>query len=138
MDAKFKELPGNKFTIQVAPEDCTGCALCVEVCPAKDKTNVSRKAINMADQPPLREQESINWEFFLELPEADRSKFNPTTIKNSSSSTAVRVLRRVCGLRRDTLRQTGLPVLWRPDPGSQRHRLLVHLWRQPAHHTLGA
>ena len=83
MDAKFKELPGTKYTIQISPEDCTGCALCVEVCPAKDKTNVSRKAINMADQPPLREQESINWEFFLELPEADRSKFNPTTIKNS-------------------------------------------------------
>ena len=83
MDAKFKELPGTKYTIQISPEDCTGCALCVEVCPAKDKTNVSRKAINMADQPPLREQESLNWEFFLELPEADRSKFNPTTIKNS-------------------------------------------------------
>lgn len=83
MDAKFKELPGTKYTIQVSPEDCTGCALCVEVCPAKDKTNVSRKAINMADQPPLREQESLNWEFFLDLPEADRSKFNPTTIKNS-------------------------------------------------------
>ena len=83
IDAKFKELPDMKFTIQVAPEDCTGCALCVEACPAKDKTQVSRKAINMADQPPLREQESKNWEFFLELPEADRSKFIPTTIKNS-------------------------------------------------------
>ena len=54
LDAKFKELPGLKFTIQVSPEDCTGCALCVEACPAKDKSNVSRKAINMADQPPLR------------------------------------------------------------------------------------
>ena len=83
LDAKFKELPGLKFTIQVSPEDCTGCALCVEACPAKDKSNISRKALNMADQPPLRQQESINWDFFLELPEADRSKFNPTTIKNS-------------------------------------------------------
>ncbi len=83
MDAKFKELPGTKYTIQISPEDCTGCALCVEACPAKDKTNVSRKAINMADQPPLREEENRNWEFFLDLPEADRAKFNPTTIKNS-------------------------------------------------------
>ncbi len=83
LDAKFKELPGLKFTIQVAPEDCTGCALCVEACPVKDKSNVSRKAINMADQPPLRHQESVNWEFFLGLPETDRTKFIPTTIKNS-------------------------------------------------------
>ena len=83
LDAKFKELPGLKFTIQVAPEDCTGCALCVEACPSKDKSNVSRKAINMADQPPLRHQESVNWDFFLGLPETDRSKFIPTTIKNS-------------------------------------------------------
>ncbi|HEX7556729.1 MAG TPA: 4Fe-4S dicluster domain-containing protein, partial [Leptolinea sp.] len=83
LDAKFKEMPGMKFTIQVAPEDCTGCGLCVEACPAKDKSNASRKAINMAEQPPLREQESVNWEFFLTLPEVDRSTFLPTTIKNS-------------------------------------------------------
>ncbi len=83
MDAKFKELPDTKFTIQVAPEDCTGCALCVEACPAKDKNQVGRKAINMADQLPLREQEAANWEFFLGLPEADRSLFTPTTVKNS-------------------------------------------------------
>ena len=83
IDAKFKEMPGMKFTIQVAPEDCTGCALCVEACPAKDKTNVSRKAINMAEQPPLRESERNNWEFFLELPEVDRTAFAPTTVKNS-------------------------------------------------------
>ncbi len=82
-DAKFKELPGMRFTIQVAPEDCTGCALCVEACPAKDKTQVGRKAINMADQLPLRESERINWEFFLSLPDPDRSSFEPTTVKNS-------------------------------------------------------
>jgi pyruvate-ferredoxin/flavodoxin oxidoreductase len=83
IDAKFKEMPGMKFTIQVAPEDCTGCALCVEACPAKDKANPSRKAINMAEQPPLRESERTNWEFFLELPEVDRTAFAPTTVKNS-------------------------------------------------------
>ncbi len=82
-DAKFKELPGMKFTIQVAPEDCTGCGLCVEACPAKNKTNASLKAINMAEQPPIREQERENWEFFLTIPEVDRSAFQPTTVKNS-------------------------------------------------------
>ncbi|HVN55620.1 MAG TPA: pyruvate:ferredoxin (flavodoxin) oxidoreductase [Anaerolineaceae bacterium] len=83
MDAKFKEFPGMAYSIQVAPEDCTGCALCVEVCPAKDKTQVGRKSLNMADQPSLRESEARNWDFFLSLPEVDRTTFNPTTIKNS-------------------------------------------------------
>jgi pyruvate-ferredoxin/flavodoxin oxidoreductase len=82
-DAKFKELPGTKYTLQVAPEDCTGCALCIEVCPAKDKSQVGRKAINMAEQPPLREAERANWEFFQTLPEGDPCATNPTTVKNS-------------------------------------------------------
>ncbi|MCE1252122.1 MAG: pyruvate:ferredoxin (flavodoxin) oxidoreductase [Anaerolineae bacterium] len=83
VDAKFKEIPGQKFTVQIAPEDCTGCRLCVETCPAKDKTNPSRKAINMAEQPPIRESERLNWDFFLSLPETDRTIFNPNTVKNS-------------------------------------------------------
>jgi pyruvate-ferredoxin/flavodoxin oxidoreductase len=82
-DAKFKEFPGTKYTIQVSPEDCTGCGICVEACPAKNKTETGRKAINMAPQPPLREQESANWEFFLTLPEADRTAFSPATVKNA-------------------------------------------------------
>jgi pyruvate-ferredoxin/flavodoxin oxidoreductase len=83
VDAKFKEMPGLKFTIQIAPEDCTGCALCVEACPAKDKSQAGRKAINMAAQPPIREQERENWEFFMGLPEPDRTAFSPATVKNS-------------------------------------------------------
>ena len=83
MDSKFKEFPGMAYTVQVAPEDCTGCALCIEACPAKDKTNTARKAINMAPQPALRESEAVNWEYFLNLPEADRTTFNVGTIKNS-------------------------------------------------------
>ncbi len=59
MDARWKEFPDMKYTLSVAPEDCTGCGLCVEACPAKDKSQVGRKAINMADQPPIREQEKI-------------------------------------------------------------------------------
>ena len=69
MDAKFKEFPNTKFSIQIAPEDCTGCALCVEACPAKDKTQVGRKAINMASATTSpRARERVNWEFFLSLP----------------------------------------------------------------------
>ena len=83
MEAKFKELPGLAYTIQVAAEDCTGCALCVEICPAKDKSNPSRKAINMQPQPPLVEAERENWNFFLKLPEVNEQlglRFN--TVKN--------------------------------------------------------
>ena len=83
-DAKFKEFPGTKFTVQISPEDCTGCGLCVENCPAKDKTNPARKAINMTPQPPLREAESENWDFFLNLPDPDRTRFVPNTVKNAA------------------------------------------------------
>ena len=85
MPSKFKEfLQGFAYTVQVAPEDCTGCMLCVEVCPAKDKSQVGRKALNMAPQPALREAEAKNWEFFMEnIPDMDRKLFNPSTIKNS-------------------------------------------------------
>jgi pyruvate-ferredoxin/flavodoxin oxidoreductase len=84
MPSKFKEFSqGMAYTIQVAPEDCTGCTLCVEVCPAKDKVQTGRKALNMAPQPPLREQEAKNWDFFMTIPDIDRKLINPSTIKNS-------------------------------------------------------
>ncbi len=82
-DARFKEFKDQKYTLQVSVEDCTGCRLCVEVCPAKDKSQVGRKAINMAPQIPIRQQERENWNFFLSLPEVPRSdglKFS--TVKN--------------------------------------------------------
>ena len=81
--ARFKEFPDSLYSLAVAPEDCTGCGLCVEVCPAKDKTQVGRKAINMAPQPPIREREKANWEFFLDLPQVDRTQISLGTIKNS-------------------------------------------------------
>ena len=81
-EAKFKELPGLRYTIQVAPEDCTGCGLCVEACPAKDKAQAGRKAINMAPQPPIRETEAGNWTFFLSLPDLVDSPLNPGMVKN--------------------------------------------------------
>jgi pyruvate-ferredoxin/flavodoxin oxidoreductase len=83
MDGKWKEFPNTKYTIQVAPEDCTGCALCVEACPAKDKTQVGRKALNMIDQPPVRAQERENWDYFLSLPEVDRTAVNIKQVKGT-------------------------------------------------------
>jgi len=74
MPYRSQELKGYLYALQVSPEDCTGCSLCVMVCPAKDKANPKHKSINMAPQPPLREQERENWEFFLRLPEFDRTR----------------------------------------------------------------
>jgi pyruvate-ferredoxin/flavodoxin oxidoreductase len=83
MPAKWRELPDQLYTIQVAVEDCTGCQLCVEVCPAKDKSNVSRKALNMQPQLPLRDSERVNWEYFLTLPEIHRNgDLAFTSVKN--------------------------------------------------------
>jgi len=80
-EARDKEWAGMKYTIQVAPEDCTGCGVCVDVCPVKNKSEVRLKAINMVPQPPLRTPESENWDFFLKLPELDRRKIKPGTIR---------------------------------------------------------
>ena len=80
-DVKDKAFGGEKFTIQVAPEDCTGCGVCVDVCPAKNKSMPSKKAINMEAQLPLREQEAENWDFFLSIPNPDRLKLRPDLIR---------------------------------------------------------
>ena len=82
-DAKRKDFAGMKWTIQIAPEDCTGCGACVFVCPGKNKTRPDRKAINMEFQPPLRTQERANWEFFLSIPDYDRSKLNLRTVQGT-------------------------------------------------------
>jgi len=75
---------GSIYTLQVAPEDCTGCSLCVEACPAKNKQEVGKKAINMMPQPPLREQERENYKFFLEeIPDMDRRDVKIASVKGS-------------------------------------------------------
>jgi len=78
---KGKNYPDNiHISYQVAPEDCTGCTLCVDICPIRDKTNASRKAINMAPQAPLRKPEAENWDFFESLPDYDHAAIKRNTI----------------------------------------------------------
>ena len=79
---KWKGMEGDRYTLQVAPEDCTGCAVCVDVCPVKNKSDASKKAINMAPQEPLRGAERENWEFFLDLPEVDRTRLSHGQVKD--------------------------------------------------------
>lgn len=79
--ARDREWQSLSYSIQVSPEDCTGCAMCVDVCPAKNKSETRLKAINMHPQLPLREPERENWEFFLSLPEMDRSRIKVTSIR---------------------------------------------------------
>ncbi|MFZ4579853.1 MAG: pyruvate:ferredoxin (flavodoxin) oxidoreductase [Myxococcota bacterium] len=74
LDYKSPEFKGAKYTVQVAPEDCTGCGLCVEMCPAKDKKNPEHKSLEMVPQLPLRDTERENWDFFLNLPDPERTE----------------------------------------------------------------
>ena len=90
MKFKGKEFgEGLAYTIQVAAEDCTGCGICIDVCPAKNKKETKLKAINMAAQIPIREQERENWDFFLTLPEFDRRKINHSEYKRIAISAAI-------------------------------------------------
>ncbi|MBU4602331.1 pyruvate:ferredoxin (flavodoxin) oxidoreductase, partial [bacterium] len=82
VDPKNSQFKGMKFTIQISPEDCTGCVLCVVNCPAKNKINPELKALGMVSQPPIREQESKNWKFFLEIPEVDRKELKLSAVRN--------------------------------------------------------
>ncbi len=92
--ARWKEFEDRRYTLQISPDDCTGCGLCVEVCPAKNKTETRLKAINLrpllaengnghGDQPSLRDVENLNWRFFLTLPEVDRRGLNLNSVKDS-------------------------------------------------------
>jgi pyruvate-ferredoxin/flavodoxin oxidoreductase len=80
--ARWKDMKERKYTLQVAPEDCTGCTLCVQVCPAKSKSEVKHRAINMVAQPPLRESEAANWDFFLGIPETQRTALSFGQVKD--------------------------------------------------------
>ncbi|KAB0665249.1 pyruvate:ferredoxin (flavodoxin) oxidoreductase [Oryzomonas japonica] len=82
-DCKIPEMAGKKFTVQVAPEDCTGCGACSHNCPAKDKQNPDHKALDMHFQPPLRAQEAENFEFFLKLPDVDPTQVKLETLRSN-------------------------------------------------------
>lgn len=79
--ARLPEWKGQKFTIQVAVEDCTGCGVCVDVCPARNKSEAKLKAINMRPQAPLREAEVKNWDYFLTIPELDRRTVSTDNVR---------------------------------------------------------
>ena len=79
--ARFKEYPDQFYSLQIAPEDCTGCTLCVDICPVKNKAQPRFKAINMEPQRPLREQEKTNWEFFQTLSDIDRTTIPLAQVK---------------------------------------------------------
>jgi len=81
VDSRIPAWKGLKFTIQVSPEDCTGCALCVDICPAKNKKEARLRAINMMPQPPIRELENVHWDHFLRLPELDRRKLSAQSVR---------------------------------------------------------
>jgi pyruvate-ferredoxin/flavodoxin oxidoreductase len=84
---KANEFPGQRYTLQVAAEDCTGCSLCVQVCPAKDRTNPRHKAIDMAPLPPRLAAERANWDFFMRLPDPDRTRLDSSTVKGTQFMT---------------------------------------------------
>jgi pyruvate-ferredoxin/flavodoxin oxidoreductase len=80
--ARWRELEGLRYTLQVSADDCTGCALCVEVCPAKSKSEVKHKALDMVPLPPDRDEQAARWEAFLALPDLDRSRLNAGQVKD--------------------------------------------------------
>jgi pyruvate-ferredoxin/flavodoxin oxidoreductase len=80
--ARWREFETLRYTLQVSPDDCTGCRLCVEVCPVKSKSDAKHKAVNMEAQAPLRESGNANWNFFASLPEIDRDRLTHTHVKD--------------------------------------------------------
>jgi pyruvate-ferredoxin/flavodoxin oxidoreductase len=94
---KSTEFPGQRYSVQVAPEDCTGCSLCVQICPAKDRTNPRHKAIDMAPQPERLAAERANWDFFLSLPDPDRTRLDTSTVKGVQFMTPLFEFSGACG-----------------------------------------
>ena len=132
-------LDGLMYSLQVAPDDCTGCGICVDVCPTRSKTMVKHKAINMAPKLEHLEVERANYDV---LPQPARGApgagQHRRPARLAAAQAAVRVLGRVLGLRRDAVPEAAVATLRRPPGGGQCHRLLVDLRRQPAVHAVVA
>ena len=134
-----KEFPGHQMVIQVAPDDCTGCGVCVDVCPARSKQVARHKAINMEPKEAHLSRERSSFDFFLSIPEIDRSKTSIETVKGSQLLQPLfEILRRVRGLRRNALSEIADAVVRRPHRDCQRDRLFVDLRWKPSHDSLVA
>ncbi len=137
MEYKGSEYKGMKYTIQVRPEDCTGCGLCVEICPAKSKSEVKTKAINMQPQAPLREIQKANWDFFLNIPEIDRRTVKMDNVKGSQLLQPLfEYSGSVFRMRRNSVPETCNTIVRRPDDCRKCDRLLIDLWRQSSDDAL--
>ncbi len=136
-DFRSREVPGMRLTIQVAPDDCTGCGVCVQTCPAHDKTSVKRKSINMQPIGEHLDAERVAWDAFLAVAVRRPGPVGPGIGEDQpAASTPVRVLRCLRRLRRDAVPEAAHAVVRRPHPHRQRHRVQQHLRRQPAHHPV--
>jgi ferredoxin len=128
-----RRVQGPGLHLQVAPEDCTGCNLCVEVCPAKDKSNPKHKSLDMTLQRPIREAERARYAFFLSLPEVDRAAVK-ADVKGSQFLRPLFEYSGACaGCGETPYVKLMTQTLRRPPPGRQRPRLLLDLRRQPPH-----
>ena len=135
---KGNELADHLMTIQVAPDDCTGCGVCVDVCPAKSKEVAKHKAINMVPKDEHLERERANWDYFLTIPEVDRTLVEDDTVKSSQMLQPLFEFSGACaGLRRNAVFEADEPVVRRSGRDRQRDRLLVDLRRQPADDAVG-
>ena len=125
------------LTIQVAPDDCTGCGVCVQQCPATSKEAVGHKAIDMLPAPEHRDAERERFDVFTAIPPLDRDALTARHDQGlAGAAAAVQLLQRLRGLRRDAVPQAAHPAVRRPHPGRQRHRLLLDLRREPADHPV--
>ncbi len=137
-ECKIPEMKGKKFTIQVAPEDCTGCGACVNSCPAKSKEDPNHKAINMHFQPPLRAPEAENFAFFLTIPDVDPTAVKLDSVRGSQLIRPIFEFSGACAGCGETPYLKLLSQLFGDRAHDrQRHRLLFHLRRQPADHSVG-
>ncbi len=130
-------MENDHYTLQVAPEDCTGCAVCVDVCPVKSKSDASKKAINMVPQAPLREAERDNWDYFLDLPEVDRNRLSHSQVKDVQLLQPLFEFSGACAGCGETAYIKLLTQLFGDRLlRRQRHWLLLDLRRQPANHSI--
>ena len=129
---RSKDISGFRMTIQVAPDDCTGCGVCVDVCPAKSKTEARHKSINMEPALEHRDAERPAWDFFLSIPELDRELLPHDSVKGSQALQPLFEFSGACaGCGETPYIKLGNPTVRRPHGGGQRDRLLVDLRRQP-------